>query len=220
MGSPDFGNVLLQIVALLFSVVFHEVSHGWVADKNGDPTARYMGRLTLNPVPHLDLWGSILMPAILAFSHSPVMFGYAKPVPVDVRNLHNPRIDGLKVALAGPASNLLLGTVCALLFGASAAYLGVEHAVSRLLAAGIVVNSVLAVFNLLPIPPLDGSWVLEHTLRGNAYNVFRAIRPYGMILLLGILFVPFLSDFLIGIPVGFVRGLFLDLSQLVYGWIR
>jgi len=220
MGSPDFGNVLLQIVALLFSVVFHEVSHGWVADKNGDTTARMMGRITLNPVPHLDLWGSILMPAILIFSHSPVMFGYAKPVPVDVRNLHNPRIDGLKVALAGPASNLLLGTVCALLFGASAAYLGVEHAVSRLLAAGIVVNSVLAVFNLLPIPPLDGSWVLEHTLRGNAYNVFRAIRPYGMILLLGILFVPFLSDFLIGIPVGFVRGLFLDLSQLVYGWIR
>ncbi len=220
MGSPDFGNVLLQIVALLFSVVFHEVSHGWVAEKNGDPTARYMGRLTLNPIPHLDLWGSILMPAILALTHSPVLFGYAKPVPVDVRNLNNPRIDGLKVALAGPASNLLLGTACAALFGVSAAYLGIEHALSRLLAAGIVVNSVLAVFNLLPIPPLDGSWVLEHTLRGGAYNAYRAVRPYGMIILLAILFLPILSDVLIGIPVGFVRGLFLDLSQLVYGWIK
>jgi Zn-dependent protease len=220
MGSPDFGNVLLQIVALLFSVVFHEVSHGWVAEKYGDPTARYMGRITLNPVPHLDLWGSILMPAILAFTHSPILFGYAKPVPVDVRNLRNPRLDGLKVALAGPLSNLLLGTACAILFGVSAAYLGVEHALSRLLASGIVINSVLAVFNLLPIPPLDGSWVLEHTLRGQAYNVFRAIRPYGMLLLLAILFLPFLSDVLIGIPVSYVRGLFLDLSQLIYGWIR
>jgi Zn-dependent protease len=220
MGSPDIGNIVLQIVALLFSVVFHEVSHGWVADRHGDPTARYMGRLTLNPVPHLDLWGSILLPGILAMTHAPVMFGYAKPVPVDVRNLKNPRIDGLKVALAGPASNLFLGTVCAVLFGVSAAYLGVEHAISRLFAAGILVNSVLAVFNLLPIPPLDGSWVLEHTLRGNAYNVFRAIRPYGMLILIAILFLPFVSDVLIGIPVGFVRGLYLDLSQLVYGWIR
>src|SRR5229473_3086972 len=179
MASPDIGNIVLQIVALLFSVVFHEVSHGWVADKHGDPTARYMGRLTLNPVPHLDLWGSILLPGILAMTHAPVMFGYAKPVPVDVRNLRNPRIDGLKVALAGPASNLLLGTVCAALFGVSVAYLGAGHALSRLLYAGLSINAVLAMFNLLPIPPLDGSWVLEHTLRGNAYNVYRAVRPYG-----------------------------------------
>src|SRR5207302_6948033 len=131
-----------------------------------------------------------------------------------------PRIDGLKVALAGPLSNLLLGTVCAALLGLSAAYLGEGHALSRLLGAGVAVNAILAVFNLLPIPPLDGSWVLEHTLRGAAYNAYRAVRPYGMLILIAILVVPFVSDVLIGIPRGFVISHMLDLSNLVYGWVR
>jgi Zn-dependent protease len=157
------------------------------------------------------------MPGILAMTHAPVMFGYAKPVPVDVRNLNNPRIDGLKVALAGPASNLLLGAVCSVLLGLSARFLGETHALSQLFEAGILVNAVLAVFNLLPIPPLDGSWVLEHTLRGQAYNVFRAIRPYGMLILIGILFLPFVSNVLIGIPRAFVMGLDFQLANLVYG---
>jgi Zn-dependent protease len=184
-----------------------------VADRNGDPTARMMGRLTLNPVPHIDPWGSILLPGILLLGHSPFLFGYAKPVPVDVGNLRNPRIDGIKVALAGPFSNLLLGTLCAIVFAFGWMYLGHEHALSRLFLYGMKVNCVLAVFNLIPVPPLDGSWLLEHTLRGSAYNAYRAVRPYGMFLLIGILIFPPISSFLIGRPVNFVLGLMVMLSQ-------
>lgn len=215
----DFGDTLLYLVALVFSVVFHEVSHGWVADKHGDPTARMMGRLTLNPVPHLDLWGSILLPGILILMRAPFLFGYAKPVPVDVRNLRNPRIDGIKVALAGPFSNLFLALICAVLFGLSIAYLGEGSAVSRLLRYGLLVNCMLAIFNLLPVPPLDGSWLLDHTLRGQAYETYRAIKPYGMFFLIGILLFPPLSNVLIRMPVLFVLSGFLSVSEAVVGWV-
>jgi Zn-dependent protease len=207
MPSFDPGSLLLYLVALVFSIVFHEVSHGWVADAHGDHTARLAGRLTLNPIPHIDPWGSILLPAILAFSGSRIMFGWAKPVPVDVNNLRNPRIDGIKVALAGPGSNLLLGTLSAIAFYISATYLGQEHALSRLFEVGVFINALLAVFNLLPVPPLDGSWLLDHTLRGEAYNAYRAFKPYGMFLIIGILLFRPLSNILIGIPVGFVTGM-------------
>ncbi|MEP7029095.1 MAG: site-2 protease family protein [Candidatus Eisenbacteria bacterium] len=199
-ATPNFGDALLQIVALVFSVVFHEVSHGWVADRHGDPTARMMGRLTLNPLPHLDLFGSIILPALLFFGHSPFLFGYAKPVPVDPRNLRNPRADGIKVAIVGPFSNILLGLVLTILYAPVSLYLGDGHALTRLLIYGIGINAILAVFNLLPIPPLDGSWILENTLRGSAYNVYRSIRPYGMFLILAIVFLPPVSAVLIGIP--------------------
>lgn len=213
MAEGNFGDTLLYLVALVFSVVFHEVSHGFVADRHGDPTARMMGRLTLNPVPHIDPWGSIILPGILLLGHSPFLFGYAKPVPVDVGNLRNPRIDGIKVALAGPFSNIFLGILCAIVFGVAWMFLGHEHALARLFLYGMKVNCVLAVFNLIPVPPLDGSWLLEHTLRGSAYNAYRAVRPYGMFLLIGILIFPPISNFLIGRPVNFVLGLMVMLSQ-------
>ncbi len=215
MADGNFGDTLLYLVALVFSVVFHEVSHGYVADKHGDPTARMMGRLTLNPVPHIDLWGSLLLPGILLLMHAPFLFGYAKPVPVDVRNLKNPRIDGIKVALAGPFSNILLGFLCAIVYGVLRVFLGDEHALVRLFVYGILVNCVLAIFNLLPVPPLDGSWLLDHTLRGSAYNTYAALKPYGMLILIGIMLFPPISQILIRTPVNFVLGILLMFSQFV-----
>ncbi|MGH7723899.1 MAG: site-2 protease family protein [Candidatus Eiseniibacteriota bacterium] len=211
----DFGDTLLYLVALVFSVVFHEVSHGWVADRHGDPTARMMGRLTLNPVPHLDLWGSILLPGLLVLMNAPFLFGYAKPVPVDVRNLRNPRIDGLKVALVGPFSNLLLAFLCSIAFGLAIGYLGGDNAITRLFRYGLLVNCMLAIFNLLPVPPLDGSWILDHTLRGQAYETYRSLKPYGMLLLIGILLFPPVSHVLIRMPVNFVLSGFAQVSEAV-----
>ena len=211
----DFGQTILYLPALVFSIVFHEVSHGWVAEKNGDPTARMMGRITLNPVPHIDPWGSILLPGILLLLQSPFLFGYAKPVPVNVNNLNHPRTDGIKVAVAGPLSNLLLALISSILLALSVRWSGMESAPSQFFALALTVNCVLAVFNLIPIPPLDGSWVLEHTLRGRAYEAYRSIRPYGMLLLIGVLMLPPLSAILIRAPVSFVRDQFLQVSELV-----
>jgi len=215
MAEGNFGDTLLYLVALVFSVVFHEVSHGFVADRHGDPTARMMGRLTLNPVPHIDPWGSIILPGILLLGHSPFLFGYAKPVPVDVRNLRNPRLDGIKVALAGPFSNILLGLLCAIVFGVVRSFLGDDHALVRLFFYGMLVNCVLAVFNLIPVPPLDGSWLLDHTLRGSAYNAYRAVRPYGMLVLIAILIFPPISNVLISTPVHFLLGLLFVFSNWI-----
>jgi Zn-dependent protease len=214
MAEGNFGDTLLYLVALVFSVVFHEVSHGFVADRHGDPTARMRGRLTLNPVPHVDPWGSILLPGMLLLMHSPFLFGYAKPVPVDVRNLRHPRMDGIKVALAGPFSNLLLGFLCAIVFALAGSFLG-NHALVRLFLYGMQVNCVLAVFNLIPVPPLDGSWLLDHTLRGSAYNAYMKVRPYGMLILIAILLFPPISNLLIGTPVNFVLGLLVHFSRWI-----
>ncbi len=217
--TPNFGDAILQIVALVFSVVFHEVSHGWVADRNGDPTARMMGRLTLNPIPHLDLFGSILLPGLLFLGHSPFMFGYAKPVPVDPRNLRHPRIDGIKVAIVGPLSNILLGLVLTILYAPVSIFLGEGHALTRLLVYGIGINAILAVFNLIPVPPLDGSWILENTLRGSAYNAYRAVRPYGMFLILAIIFLPPVSAVLIGLPRGLLLSGYQWVATTIQGWM-
>jgi Zn-dependent protease len=189
-------QAIILIVILIFSVVVHELMHGVVADKLGDPTARYAGRLTLNPLPHLDLWGSIIIPAFLALSPSPFIFGWAKPVPYNPYNL---RADGLfarfseaLVAFAGPASNLAI----ALLFG-TLIRLGVAGAAEPIMFLIVFVNILLFVFNLIPIPPLDGSKVLEALLPRTllpAYQSWRArleMNPFigmGIVLLFIILF--------------------------------
>jgi Zn-dependent protease len=211
----DFGTIILTLPALIFSVVFHEVSHGWVAEKNGDPTARMMGRITLNPIPHVDPWGSLLLPGILMALNTGFLFGYAKPVPVELRNLRNPRIDGIKVAIVGPFSNLLLALVSSVLLGLSAAWLGQGHALTHFFVVALGLNVTLALFNLLPIPPLDGSWVLEHSLRGEAYETYRAIRPYGMFLLIGVLIFPPLTNLLLRAPQLAVLGWFYEVANSV-----
>ena len=167
----DPGNLVIWFVALLFSLSFHEASHAWTSEKFGDDTGRLQGRITLNPLPHVDPVGSILLPAVLALFHSPVVLGWAKPVPIQWANLRNPRNDPVKVALAGPVANLLLAVAFAVIVrlapspdapgGGWASFLA---PLSVMGYAGVVMNCGLALFNLIPVPPLDGSWVLMRFL--------------------------------------------------------
>ncbi len=153
----DIADTIFVVVVVIFSAVIHEVMHGVAADRLGDPTARYAGRLTLNPVPHLDLWGSIIIPISLALAHSPILFGYAKPVPYNPYNLKPGRFSEAIVAFAGPASNLVIALVFSLVLRLGL----VSELAAGLVFIVVVVNVMLFFFNLIPIPPLDGSKVIE-----------------------------------------------------------
>ena len=180
------GGLLLnifQILVLIYSVVVHEVSHGVMAYSLGDKTAKDMGRLTLNPLKHLDMFGSIILPFLLYIAHSPLMFGYAKPVPYNPEDLNDRKYGPAKVAFAGPASNLIL----AMLFGLVLRFLPdvfTSPMVPELLSFIIRLNLVLAIFNLFPIPPLDGHWLLMTFLpaRFNAFKMF--LYRYSLALLI------------------------------------
>lgn len=223
-------QVPVLILVLLFSVIVHECAHGLAAERRGDPTARLAGRLTLNPLVHIDPVGTILVPLVLALLPGGLLFGWAKPVPVDRSRLRDPDRDGALVAAAGPASNLLLATASALALGVLAAVGGrpadapadlgeSAHAfLFLLLQHGVVINALLAVFNLLPVPPLDGSWIAALLLRGRALAFYLDLRRYGMlllILLLGTGLRGFLSE-----AVGQVSGLFFGLAHLVLRVLR
>ena len=157
--ASDFYFIIFQIAVLIFSVMLHEIAHGYVAERLGDPTARYAGRLTLNPLAHIDPLGSIVVPALLIFSHSSIILGWAKPVPYNPNNLYKDYKYGpLKVALAGPATNLFLMLVFGLIIR-----FGMPILDPNLLGLFVIValmNAFLAIFNLVPIPPLDGSKLL------------------------------------------------------------
>ena len=164
---------LFQILVLIYSVVIHEVSHGLMANSLGDQTAKNMGRLTLNPLRHLDMFGSVLLPLFLLLVRSPFVVGYAKPVPYNPQHLSDHKYGPAKVAFAGPASNIIL----ALLFGLSLRFMPdvfTSSLVPQLFSYIIILNLVLAIFNLFPIPPLDGHWLLMTFLpaRFNAVKVF------------------------------------------------
>lgn len=175
------------VLAVLFSVVIHEVSHGAMANALGDQTAKHLGRLTLNPIRHLDLFGSILLPFLLFVIGSPVMFGYAKPVPYNPLNLRDRKYGPAKVAFAGPFSNIIL----AVLFGATFRFLPaafVGGAGGQVLSYVVLVNLMLAVFNLFPIPPLDGHWLLM-TFLPQRYAAFKlALYRFSFLLLIVFIF--------------------------------
>jgi Zn-dependent protease len=187
-------NVLLFLPVLMFSVVLHEFAHAWQARREGDNTAYMLGRVTLNPIPHIDLFGSIIFPAVLALSNAPFMFGWAKPVPVNPRNYRNYRMGDIRVSLAGIVSNLILAAFCVLLFagffyaqrllpGAAQAF----RTGQMMAIQGVGINLVLALFNLIPIPPLDGSHVLYHLLPPELGARYREVGRYGMLILLGLM---------------------------------
>lgn len=179
---------LFYLIVLILSIIVHEVSHGFMAELLGDPTARLQGRLTLNPLPHIDLMGSIILPAFLVLTHSPIMFGWAKPVPYNPYNLKNQRWGEALVAGAGPGVNIAL----ALGFGLIIRFAGGSLPDSFIGFAAIVVfiNIMLALFNLIPIPPLDGSKLLRSVLpfrAGLAYDRFEAFLTRGGLIIMFVL---------------------------------
>jgi len=196
---------LIMLVVLFFSVIIHEISHGYVALLNGDPTAKLYGRLTLNPIPHIDPVGTILVPALLFLSHSGIFFGWAKPVPVNPSNFRNFRIGELSVSAAGPLSNFFLAFVFAQLLPWT------QHNPGFFLFCkyGVIINLYLMLFNLIPIPPLDGSKVVMPLLPRSMQQLYVQLEPVGFVLILILLFSGLWSSiimpifqFLIGILVG------------------
>jgi len=181
-------DYLPQIVILIFSVIFHEVAHGWMALRQGDGTARAMGRLTLNPIPHIDIFGTIILPLILVLSGSRVMFGWAKPVPINPWNMRNPRKGEMLVSAAGPGSNLLLAVIAALIFRIVAAFAGPQSFYANMIIYAVMINLVLCVFNLFPIPPLDGSHIVAHFLPREWAEKYSQIGRYGIFILFFLLY--------------------------------
>ncbi len=172
--------VIFQIIVLVFSAIIHEYMHGWMADRLGDPTAKNLGRLTLNPIPHIDLFGSILLPALLVITNAGFVFGWAKPVPYNPYNLRDQKYGGAKVAAAGPLGNF----ITALFFGLILRFFPLAPQLEVFLQLIVFINLLLMVFNLVPIPPLDGSKILAAFLPHEWQVRFAAMERYGMFVVL------------------------------------
>jgi Zn-dependent protease len=203
----DIGTIIIQFVVFLFSLSIHEASHAWMADHLGDHTARYLGRVTLNPVAHMDLVGTVLFPILQFFTNLPLI-GWAKPVPVNAAHLRNPRRDQVFISLAGPGANLIAGiTAFVILAGMKFLYpesrgfivntivnmsipgqKSILAPVVGILVYALIINSALALFNLIPIPPLDGHWILYGLLTYDAAKVLERASSYGFLILYGLMF--------------------------------
>jgi Zn-dependent protease len=195
--TPKTVEIVYQVIAFLFAISVHESAHAWTASRCGDPTARMLGRVSLNPIRHIDPIGTVLLPLIAVISHIP-MIGWAKPTPVDPRNFRNPVMDDILTSVAGPVSNFIVATIAVLLLGfislsspaGRSIVQGVDNGSNSILipTAGLLfalleINVLLAVFNLIPIPPLDGSHVLRHFLSDSVRMVYDRIGIFGLIAL-------------------------------------
>jgi Zn-dependent protease len=208
VGDIDLAQLLISFVILILSLTFHEAAHAWTANRLGDPTARLLGRLTLNPAAHVDAVGTILFPLIAMVTGFPLI-GWAKPVPVDTRNLRHPRRDFAIVAAAGPISNLILAAVGAVAFTIWSADAGDDTRL--LLATGllrfVVLNVLLAVFNVIPIPPLDGGNILMGIVPESVAIVLEKVRPWGFLLLYALMFS------------GLLAAIIFPVQRAVIGWL-
>lgn len=190
MGNFDIGINILQYVVFALAITVHESAHAWSANRFGDPTARLLGRISLNPLVHVDIFGTVIFPILLAISGLPV-FGWAKPVPVNPLNLRRPRHDSAWISAAGPLSNIGLALVSIIVFrmleltSAGGAFL---DGASWFFYWSAVINLILAAFNLIPIPPLDGGGILAGLLPDSALGFLDRIRPYGFLILIALMF--------------------------------
>ena len=199
--SPRIVEILYQMIAFLFAISVHESAHAWVASRCGDPTARMLGRVSLNPIRHIDLFGTIILPLVAAISHIPLL-GWAKPTPVNPRNFRNPMLDDILTSVAGPVSNFIVATGALLLLGVISLSSNAGRALVNSLQGGyggtpdsaftpiavllyevMLINIVLAVFNLIPVPPLDGSHVLRLFLPDSARMVYDRIGFFALLAL-------------------------------------
>jgi len=178
---------LITLSIFFLAVIIHEYAHGWVAWKLGDSTAKNAGRLTLNPMAHIDAIGTIFLPMVLLITKSPIVFGWAKPVPVDFHRLNNPKKDMVWVGLAGPAANILFAIFLSFILKMSNLTLTGSPLFISTLNSVILINLVLAVFNLLPIPPLDGSRVAMGLLPRDMAIKYAKLEPYGFMIIFGLL---------------------------------
>jgi len=215
LSSVNIGEVLLLYLCLLFSLCCHEAAHAAMANRCGDPSARLLGRLSLNPLAHIDPIGTVALPLLMMITGAPFLFGWAKPVPFNPRNLRNMRRDPAVIALAGPAANLLLALLSALVLRALVLALGIdtiaEFKASPLcmVAFSLVgINLILMLFNLIPVPPLDGHHVLYPFLPTSAQRAMERIGPYGILIAI------FLAQPVLGTVFPVLRAIVLQLAFL------